>query len=108
MYVLLGVSAIILPYRLKTLWRSSPGATRFLGIPTTTIGGILMLCAFTFIMYLQFTDKIGGMPPSLYFKWVIIWPFIWAAVIGGYYLSRYVRRGQGVDIDLNFKEIPPE
>jgi APA family basic amino acid/polyamine antiporter len=107
-YILVGVSAIVLPYRHSTLWHASPGANRFLGAPTIAIWGVLELIATAGIIALNFIDPNAGTSPITYFKQFIVWPIVVVGAFGFYYVSRSVRRRQGVDLSLNFREIPPE
>ena len=48
-----------------------------------------------------------GNPDNIW--WIPV--FMGGIVVFGlvvYYVSRYIRRGQGIDIDLVYRELPPE
>lgn len=107
-YFIAAISAIILPFRYRSLWLSSPGHGRFLGLPTIAWWAILVFPTVGFTVYLAATDPLAAISPLHNFGQFILFP----AIIGGgivfYYVSRAIRRTQGIDLDLVFKEIPPE
>jgi len=101
-------AAIILPYRHRSLWNASPGNTRFLGLPTVAFWGILYAPLSLFCLYLSATDNYAGVSPIHNFGQFIVFPAIFAAGLAYYYIVGRVQRGRGIDIALNFGEIPPE
>jgi amino acid transporter len=107
-WLLIGISAIVVPYRMRALWASSPGARRIGGVPTITIWGVLHVAVIVFYIVLNFLDSNGGTSPIHYFKQFIVWPIVIGLAIVVYFISRSLRQRQGIDLALNFREIPPE
>jgi APA family basic amino acid/polyamine antiporter len=104
-----AVCAVILAYRNPSLWKSSPGHSRFLGVPTTTWWGLLALpLGVGLPAYLLMTDPISGITPAHNFNQFIVFPIIMVVAGVGYYVSRSVQKRRGVNLDLNFHEIPPD
>jgi basic amino acid/polyamine antiporter, APA family len=106
MSLLVGISAIALPYRRAALWRGSSSALRIAGVPIVVIVGALAILAGVFLYYLYFHFSYFGLTDKAQF-------FVWAAativVGGGIFLgARLIRSRQGVDLDLIYAEIPPE
>jgi len=107
-YFIAAASAIVLPFRNRSLWLASPGHGRFLGVPTLVWWAILLFPTVGFTVYLAATDPLAAISPIHNFGQFILFP---AIIVGGivlYYVSKAVRRTQGIDLDLVFKEIPPE
>jgi hypothetical protein len=78
--VIVGVAAFVFPMRRPDLFNSSPANLRVLGIP------VLQICA----------------PLSVAVVLFLTWE-TWH-----YYIARAVRRSQGIDLDLVYKELPPD
>jgi amino acid transporter len=102
------ISAIILPFRMRPLWRASPCNGVVLGVPTIVIWGVGALIVQGYWDYVTFTDQVAGITPSQGIVKFGFFFFIAAAGIVTYFVSRAIRRTQGVDIDRNFQEVPPE
>ena len=107
--VIVGVAAFTFPDRRPDLYKASPANIRFAGIPVLKIVAPLSILVMLFLVYcvlaypplaLGSTDNIWWVPA---FMGMIV--VIGLAV---YYGAKMVRRGQGVDIDLVYRELPPE
>jgi amino acid transporter len=107
-YFIAAIAAIVLPYRNRSLWLSSPARGRFLGVPTLVLWAVLVFPTVGFTVYLAATDPLAAISPIHNFGQFVLFPAIILAGIVLYYVSRGVRRTQGIDLDLGFKEIPPE
>jgi APA family basic amino acid/polyamine antiporter len=105
-----GVMAagIILPFRQRALWNASPGNTRILGLPSVAFWGIVYAPLSLFCLYLSATDDYAGVSPFHNFGQFVVFPAIVAGGLVYYYLARGVQRSRGIDLALNFGEIPPE
>jgi APA family basic amino acid/polyamine antiporter len=104
-----SICAILFAHRNPALWKASPGNTRTWGVPTTAWWGLVgLLFGVAFLIYLLCTDLIAAITPGHNFGQFIVFPGIVVAGFIGYYVARAVRRRQGIDLDLNFKEIPPD
>jgi APA family basic amino acid/polyamine antiporter len=108
--VIVGVAAIAFPSRRPDLYRASPANVRFAGVPVLYIVAPLAILVMLFLVYLTVTYPalaLAGKPENL---WQIP-AFMGMIVVIGlalYYGAKMVRRGQGVDVDLVYRELPPE
>jgi amino acid transporter len=99
-----GITAALLPYRRRDIYEASPIKREVLGIPLITIFGVMeatfvVAIAYIFIAYPQFGIST---PYALFLNFGMI--FVGFVI---YWIIRYIRARQGVDIDLAFREIPP-
>jgi APA family basic amino acid/polyamine antiporter len=103
--ILLGISAVLLPYRRPDAWRASATTQRFLGIPVVAIAGALVaiVLAGIFFIYMRYPDL--GIDKGHFFRDCAI---ILAASLLTFFTARAARRRQGVDVDKLAAEIPPE
>jgi APA family basic amino acid/polyamine antiporter len=106
--IVVAIAGIAFPYRNKEAFESSPASGRIGGIPTITLVGILSLPLLALIEWALLEDvnsgtSIDGNPRILTYAIIIF-------VIGLplYYIARAVQKGRGVNVDLAYKEIPPE
>ena len=104
-YLVLSVAAIVFPYKLPKLWQSQSSARKLFGIPLVAITGIVSVL-FIGVMgyYFGFFPIFGANTPlSLVAVAItIIVPVIY------YYIYRAVQKSKGINVDLAYKEIPPE
>jgi amino acid transporter len=108
--VIVGIAAIAFPSRRPDLFQASPANIRVAGIPVLYIVAPLSILVMLFLVYLTVTYPglaLAGNPDNL---WQIP-AFMGMIVVVGlllYYVPKYVRRSQGVDVDLVYRELPPE
>ncbi len=108
--VIVGVAAFVFPDRRPDLYRASPANISWGGIPVLRIVSVLSILVMIFLTWLTLAYPalaLGGKPEN---AWQIP-AFIAMIVIVGlvvYYGARLIRRGQGVDVDLVYRELPPE
>jgi amino acid transporter len=108
--VIVGIAAIAFPSRRPDLFQASPANIRVAGIPVLYIVAPLSILVMLFLVYLTVTYPglaLAGNPDNL---WQIP-AFMGMIVVIGlllYYVPKFVRRGQGVDVDLVYRELPPE
>ena len=101
----LCIAVAVLPLR-KTLWADSPVKNwKLAGIPIITIVGIIGAYYNGYAVYLFSTS------PSVGFAgtgagWIILGAAVVAFIL--YPIIRAYRKSQGIDIDLIFREVPPE
>jgi len=99
-----GITAALLPYRRRDIYEVSPVKREIGGIPVITIFGVIAAAYMIFMVYEYVSWPQFGisdpLPLFLNFGMILIG-------IALYWIIRYIRRRQGVDIDLAFKEIPP-
>lgn len=106
-YVLAGVAAIVLPYRLKDLFEASPVRWRIAGVPVLSILGVLSIVGMGVIEYAYLNDPNSGISfkaPTM----ILINVAVFLSGFVFYAITRIVRSRQGVDLGLVFAEIPPE
>jgi amino acid transporter len=103
---LVGISAIVFPWRLKELYNSSPAKVEFLGIPVVSIAGLVAVLAEVLYTYVVF--KFGLLPPPQQGLGLIITGAVIVVSAAIYYIAYFIRKSQGIDLRLLFKELPPE
>ena len=108
--VIVGIAAIAFPSRRPDLYQASPANIRFLGVPVLYIVAPLSILVMLFLVWCTVTYPglaLAGNPDNL---WQIP-AFMGMIIVVGlvlYYGAKFIRRGQGVDIDLAYRELPPE
>jgi APA family basic amino acid/polyamine antiporter len=103
--ILLGISAVLLPYRRPEVWRASATTARFLGIPVVALAGGLtaVLLAGLFFIYMHYPEL--EIDHGHFFRDCAI---ILGAALLTFFVARWARLRQGVDVDKLAAEIPPE
>ena len=108
--IIVAIAAILFPTRRPDLYQASPANVKFLGFPLFYVVGPLSILVMLFLVWLTVTYPglaLAGDPDNV---WQIP-AFMGMIVVIGlvlYYGAKFVRRGQGIDIDLVYKELPPE
>ncbi len=102
------ISCALLPTRMKELYEGSPASRQKpFGVPLATLTGVvgalftILWCA----AYVYFPE-FGMWENSGVLGGLLVGVPILGAVI--FYISKAIRKRQGIDLDLVFKEIPPE
>jgi basic amino acid/polyamine antiporter, APA family len=107
--VIVAVAAFVFPSRRPDLYQSSPANTTVAGIPVLRIVAPLSILVMAFLVYavVQYPPLALGKSENAW--WVPAF-MIGIIVIGLviYYGAKFIRRSQGVDIDLVYRELPPE
>lgn len=103
--ILIGVAAVLLPYRRPDAWRSSATTRRFLGVPVVAIAGgvVAVLLAALYYVFLHYPDL--GIDKTHYFRDAAI---VLGVSLAMFFGARAARLRQGVDVDKLAAEIPPE
>ncbi len=104
--VLVGISAIVFPYRLKDLYKTSGAKIEVLGIPLVVISGVVAVLAEILYGYVVFA--YGLLPPTSQVAGIIITVVVIAISASIYYVAKAVRQREHIDISLMFKDLPPE
>ena len=108
--VIVAVAAIAFPFRRPDLYKASPANWKILGIPILFIVAPLSVAVMGFLTWCTWQYPalaLAGNPDN---RWQIF-AFMGMIVLVGlvvYFLSWFVRRRQGIDITLVYKELPPE
>jgi len=114
-FLLVSIAAMILPFRkkLKSVYEASPVSKYKVGpIPFISICGAIYCGLLLSVLYFFFTNTgLGAFSWSLESvaaQSLIVVAVIYIFGIIYFYAMRAYRKKQGIDIDLAFKELPPE
>jgi basic amino acid/polyamine antiporter, APA family len=105
-FLLVSVSAIVFPYRMRDVFEASPVRWRVGGIPVVSIVGALSVVALVIMAWAFLTDPSAGLNGRPGLVWMNVGIFASGLVI--YAIARAVQRNRGVDISKAFKELPVE
>ena len=108
--VIVGIAAIAFPRRRPDLYQSSPANVRFLGIPVLYIVSPLAILVMLFLVWCTVTYPALALAGNMDNLWQIP-AFMGSIVVIGlaiFYTAKFVRRSQGIDLDLVYRELPPE
>jgi len=105
-----SVAAIAFPLRRPDLFRNSPANTRIAGIPILPIAAVLSIAVMIGLAYLVLsypqlgiaTPQSGPLPGFIFMGALIV---IGLAI---FFIARFLRARQGINLDLIYKELPPE
>jgi APA family basic amino acid/polyamine antiporter len=104
---LVAIATIVFPYTKRDLFGRMPSVVtrRILGVPIMTISGVVMLVFSAFMVYAAYSaPSLGGLNyVSLAFNVAVL-----LVAIPVYLITYYYHKGKGIDITLQFKEVPPE
>ena len=103
--LLVGVSALIFPWRRPELFRTSAAGVTWFGVPLVSIVGIgaMITAIWGFYDYLTQPGLLANPQAAAV---VTFGTFALAFIY--YFIARAVRMRQGVNLDLNFAVVPPE
>ena len=107
---IVSVAAFMFPYRRPDLYKASPANVTWLGIPVLKIVAPLSFAVMTFLVYLTWKYPALALSGKASNHWQIP-AFMGGTAVFGlavYYIAKYVRRSQGINVDLVYKELPPE
>jgi len=102
-----GIACMILPFvgKVKHLWQACPYKWKIGWVPVATIAGAIALFYNAACVYYFFTTT----PPSmLSVPWGEIYVGFVFFAIAWYFFWRWKRAKEGINIDLAFRELPPE
>jgi basic amino acid/polyamine antiporter, APA family len=108
--VIVGVAAIAFPFRRPDLYKASPANWKIVGVPILFIVAPLSIVVMGFLTWCTWQYPALALAGNADNRWQIF-AFMGMIVVVGlvvYGLSWFVRRRQGIDISLVYKELPPE
>ena len=108
--VIVGVAAIVFPYRRPDLFQASPASWKVGGITVLPIVAVLSIIVMLFLAWLTWQYPALALAGNADNRWQIF-AFMGMIVVIGlvvYFAAYFWRRQQGVDINLVYKELPPE
>ncbi len=105
-----SVAALAFPFRRPDLYRNSPANVRIGGVPLLPIVAVLSILvigglAYLVLSYQQLginTAQLGPLPGFIFMGSLIVIGLVI------FYLARFVRARQGINLDLIYSELPPE
>jgi len=104
---LVAIATIVFPYTKKDLFARMPAAVtrKVAGVPIMTLSGIVMLIFSAFMVYAAYTaPALGGLNSmSLIFNVAVL-----LVALPIYAIAYFYNKSKGVDITLQFREVPPE
>jgi amino acid transporter len=107
-FLVVSIAAIMFPYRLPEVFESSPTNSRLAGVPTMTVLGVLGSVGIGAAIVIYLLDPNSGTSWSQNPDRVLLAFGLFVAGAGLFYILRAYRRARGVNVDLAFREIPPE
>ena len=102
-------AAFFFPERRPDLYQASPANVKWLGIPVLKIVSPLSFLVMAFLTW----ETLHYLPLAVFVpehRWYV-WAFMGATVAFGlfvYYAAKIIRKFQGIDVDLVYRELPPE
>lgn len=107
-FIAVGIAAVVFPYRKPEVFEASPFNQRIKGIPLMSIVGAISVVTASCVSAILTTDINSGTSWQLNRDrvWLVIGVFLGAFFV--YQAARYIQKARGIDIDLAYKEIPPE
>jgi amino acid transporter len=106
--IITAIGGILLPYRQRDMVENSPYARRIGGIPVVSIVATLALIGFGLGIAVILWDPGSGASLSANPGKLWLTLGIYAVALGIYFVSRALRRRQGIDLTLAYRELPPE
>jgi APA family basic amino acid/polyamine antiporter len=103
-----ALAGTVLPYRQRAMVEASPYGRRVLGLPLFTLVGGLALIGFGAAVAILLWDPGSGASLSANPGKLELAAVVYAAAIAVYFVSRAIRRRQGIDFELAYRELPPE
>jgi len=103
-WLVAAVAAALIPFKLKDTYEKSAGRFNIGKIPAMTIVALIDIPILAWAVYMGMTTPAIGATGSLA---VLVLAGAYLSGFIAYYISKFVRKRQGIDIGMVFKEIPP-
>jgi amino acid transporter len=106
---IVSVAAFTFPRRRPDLYQASPANVNWMGVPLLKIVSPLSFIVMAFLVY--DTVKYPALAIQTTSHWWYVPGFMAAVAAVGlviFYTAKAVRKGQGINLDLVYKELPPE
>lgn len=107
-YISVAVAGILFPYRKRDVFEASPYNGRLGGVPVMTLVGVASLLTMGVAVAILLLDRNSGTNWDLNTNRVLLGAGIFLAGLPIFYIIRAFQRARGVNVDLAFREIPPE
>jgi amino acid transporter len=109
--VIVGVAALVFPSRRPDLYKASPANMTLAGIPVLYIVAPLSILVMIFLTWCTLAFPALALGGDFDKNWWQVPSFMGMIVVIGlviFYGAKLIRRSQGVDVDLVYRELPPE
>jgi amino acid transporter len=103
-----ALSGVVLPFTQKAMVESSPYNRRVLGIPLISLVGGLAFLGFSGAIAILLWDPGSGASLADNPGKLEMAVAVYIVGLAVYFISRAIRRSQGIDIELAHAELPPE
>ncbi len=107
-----GITAAVLPFRKKEIFNMAPGLVKrkLGGLPLLTLSGLVHAVGFLALIVLVFLEPAaaGTNTGQISTGALAIILVGLVAAVAFYPIAKAARKGSGIDVDLAFREIPPE
>lgn len=103
-----ALSGIVLPFTQRAMVESSPYNRRVAGIPLISLIGGLSLLGFSGAIAILLWDPGSGASLSANPGKLELAVLVYIVDLAVYFVSRQIRRSQGIDIELAHTELPPD
>jgi amino acid transporter len=103
---LVGLSGVLFPYLKRDLYEHSPAKLEIWGIPVIVVAGGVTFIGEVATGCMYFFYPTLGLPSVPFTAAVLLIPMAVGVLI--FYVSKAVRRRQGIDLGAVYQEIPPE
>jgi len=107
-YLAVAVAGMLFPYRQRDVFEASPYNRRIGKMPVITLVGIISFLTMGGATTILLLDPNSGTNWHLNTNRVLLGAGIFVAGFPIYYLIRAIQRARGVDVELAYREIPPE
>ena len=107
-YLFVSVAGIFFPYRQRDTFEASPYNARVGGVPVVSIIGVLSLIGMSLISYVLLNDQNSGTALAVNPERVALALIVPIIGFVAYFIIKAIQRTRGVNIDLAYREIPPE
>jgi hypothetical protein len=103
-----AVAGIAVPFTQRAMVENSPYNRRVFGIPVLSLVGGLALLGFAGAVTILLWDEGSGTSLSANPGKLQLAILVYAVAFAVYFISRAIRRRQGIDIELAHTELPPD
>jgi amino acid transporter len=107
-YLFVSVAGIFFPYRQPDAFEASPYNARIGGIPVVSVIGVLSLVGMALISYVLLNDQNSGTAIAVNPERVALALIVPIIGFVAYFVIRAIQRTRGINVDLAYREIPPE
>jgi basic amino acid/polyamine antiporter, APA family len=106
--VITAIGGILLPFRQPALVAASPYARRIAGVPLFTLVGAVALLGFLGAIFILLWDPSSGTSLAKNPGKLELSLLVYVVGFAIYYAAKAIRRRQGIELELVYRELPPE